>query len=574
MIALAQIDSRIGDLAGNLERIRAAHRRAARLGARLVLYPEMVLTGYPPRDLLCDPEFCPQAERALHSLTDLEGPALVVGAPLAGQNAAVVIQGGQIRAVQGKRCLPSYDVFHEARWFTPGQTAEVVRLPGLPSFEILICEDLWRELPPSPAEICLCLNASPYRQGVLEHRLEHARRRGKPVYSCNAVGAQDELIFDGASFCTEGGWLPRFEEAVDFPRGPRPELESAEELRRALVSGIAGFFAKNGIPRAVLGLSGGIDSALVACLAAEALGPKRVLALALPSRYTDPRSIASARQLAERLGIELEEVPVEPLFEPALQLLAAEGTAAENLQARLRMVVLMARVNQRGGLLLNTSNKTELSLGYGTLYGDLCGTLGPLNDLTKPQVYQLASLYSEIPLFIRERPPSAELAREQVDPFDYSVLAPEVECDIQLQVWRTRTAVSEHKRRQGAIGLKVSEKAFGSGRFVPVTARVVYPDTNFCYDPTRAGALRERSRNGQPGQASASGALHLAGGGSASESPHDAERADHSRLRGGHREQRSGGRCGMSRNALCRRPDGLPDARHGRLSGDNPNSSD
>lgn len=565
MIAMAQIDSRIGDLAGNLERIRAAHRRAARLGARLVLYPELVLTGYPPRDLLFDEEFCRQSERALESLTDLEGPALVVGAPLGGQNAAVVIAGGKVQAVQGKRCLPSYDVFHETRWFTPGQTAEVVRLPGLPSFELLICEDLWRDLPASPADICLSLHASPYRQGVLERRLEHARRRGKPVYFCNAVGAQDELIFDGASFCTEGGWLPRFEEAVDFPRGEHPAPPGPDELRRALVSGIAGFFAKNGIPRAVLGLSGGIDSALVACLAAEALGRERVLALTLPSRYTDPRSTSSARELAERLGIELEEVPLEPLFEPARQLLQAEGTTAENLQARLRMVILMARVNQRGGLLLNTSNKTELSLGYGTLYGDLCGTLGPLNDLTKPQVYQVASLYREIPLFVRERPPTAELAWGQIDPFDYPILAPEVDRDVHLQIWRTRTAVSEHKRRQGAIGLKVSEKAFGSGRFVPVTARVVYPGANICYDPGRAGARDERSPNGQPCQASADGALHPAGGRSASESTHDAERADHPGLRRRDRQQRPGSRGRLRRDALRGGPDGLSDARHGRL---------
>lgn len=536
-IALAQIDSRIGDLRGNLERIRAAHAHAAQLGAKLVVFPELIVTGYPPRDLLFDSEFREGAAQALSSLTTLEGPPAVVGAALHRSNAAVVIHQGRIEAIQGKRFLPSYDVFHEPRWFDPGTGAAVVRLPGLPSFELLVCEDLWREVPPTDADIAICINASPYRAGILERRLQHARRRGKPVYYCNAVGAQDELIFDGGSFLLERDrvtGLARFEEEVGFPERPLEPLP--DEMRRALVLGIQGFCAKNGVRRAVLGLSGGIDSAVVACLAAEALGPGRVQAIAIPSRHTDPRSTESARELALRLGLDFEVVPLEPLYQPAQILLAAEGTTAENLQARLRMAVLMARVNQRGGLLLNTSNKTELTLGYGTLYGDLCGTLGPLNDVTKPEVYRLAAFYPQIPEFIRERAPSAELAPGQSDPFDYERVAPELEKDVLDQRWRSDTASCEHKRRQSPIGLKVSEKAFGTGRFVPVTARIVYPDEKICYDRARAGVCSERKLDGQPGPTSASGAMYSAGRGPGVEPAYDAERADHAGLCGRDRQ--------------------------------------
>ncbi|GMU50938.1 MAG: NAD+ synthase [Candidatus Xenobia bacterium] len=556
-ICMAQIDSRIGDLAGNLERILAAHRRAERLQADLVVYPELVLSGYPPRDLLFEPDFLPAVERTLELLTAAtsEGPPLVVGTPLRCEqglyNGAVLLHQGRQIGMQAKRLLPGQDVFHENRWFIPGQQAEVLSLPGLPPFELRICEDLWGDLPSTDSRLVIALNASPYRREIFPRRLQAARRTGKSVYYCNAVGAQDELIFDGGSFALDQsgnlvGALPRFEEEVDFPVSPFQELSPSEELRRALVLGIRGFFAKNGVRQAVLGLSGGIDSALVACLAVEALGPDRVRALALPSRHTDPRSTESATELAAQLGIELEVVPLEPIYEPARHLLGVTGTAAENLQARLRMVALMARVNQGSGLLLNTSNKTELTLGYGTLYGDLCGTLGPLNDLTKPQVYQLARLYPEIPEFILSRPPSAELSEGQVDPFDYPSLAPQLEELVQKQTWSPELARSEHKRRQGPIGLKVSEKAFGTGRFVPVTARMIYPPEDFCYHKGRTGAALERSRDGQPGAPS----LHSAGGRSTDEPANASERPDRPGLRGGYSQQRSGSRGGLSGIAL------------------------
>ncbi|HEX4963179.1 MAG TPA: NAD(+) synthase [Thermoanaerobaculia bacterium] len=262
-------------------------------------------------------------------------------------------------------------------------------------------------------------------------------------------------------------------------------MEGAEELFAALVLGVRGFAAKNGLQHLFLGLSGGIDSALVAVIAAEAVGPGRVTALAIPSRHTDPRSTEAARELAAGLGIAFEEIPLDPLHVAARTslshlLLEDTGTTDENLQARLRALILTAYVNRRGGLLLNTSNKTEISLGYGTLYGDLAGTLSVIGDLTKPQVYAVARWVAEhraaIPPFILERPPSAELKPDQVDPFDYPVVAPAVESLVQgepagteAERWRRPLLAAEHKRWQHGIVLKVSDKAFGTGRMMPVT---------------------------------------------------------------------------------------------------------
>jgi NAD+ synthase (glutamine-hydrolysing) len=312
------------------------------------------------------------------------------------------------------------------------------------------------------------------------------------------VGASDELVFDGGSFVLNGAGglhaeLPRFREAVEVvdlqaAKSGAPTLTAAEELYAALVLGVRDFAGKNGLRRAFLGLSGGVDSALVACIAAEALGAAAVTALALPSRHSDPRSATSARELAVSLGIGYQEIGIEALCEAARRLLAPllddspEGAVAdENLQARLRALVLSAHVNRHGGLLLNTSNKTELSLGYGTLYGDLAGTLSVIGDLTKPEVYALARWHAQergsIPAFILDRPPSAELRAGQVDPFDYPSLAPLLESLVlglpvdgpDTDSWRRRLRQSEHKRFQHGIILKVSERAFGSGRMVPVT---------------------------------------------------------------------------------------------------------
>lgn len=556
-VGLCQINTRVGDLDGNAARIAAAARAAADAGADFCLFPELALTGVPPRDLLYDPAFIEATLAATARLAeDLADCAPVLVGTIARtadaarrpadaspsvrdrdralprapgrpglQNALALLAGGRVAALRGKRLLPSYDVFHEARWFAPAPPAPPLTLAGH-AVGALVCEDLWAEgYPEDPpadlrragASILACASASPYRAGVLDRRLHHARRAlrdlsdlaglaappGAALVYVNAVGAQDELIFDGASFALDAegrllAALPRFEEAVEIidledtaPVEPWTATREADHFA-ALTLGIRDFARKNGVRRAYLGLSGGIDSALVACLAREALGPAQVTAIAIPSRYTDPRSTDSARALASALGIAFEVMPLEPLHAAAEGALAplldgapAGDTTAENLQARLRALVLMACINRRGGVLLNTSNKTELALGYSTLYGDMAGTICPIGDLTKPEVYALARHHDAgrgiIPAFILDRPPTAELREGQVDPFDYPTVSPLVEALIQgeppppgaapEEIARLRRMIraAEHKRWQAGIVLKVSERAFGTGRLVPVT---------------------------------------------------------------------------------------------------------
>jgi len=328
----------------------------------------------------------------------------------------------------------------------------------------------------------------------MEQRIYHARRPACPVVYVNLCGADDELIFDGQSFFldSDGHLLARlaaFEEevhVVDLGPAPAgtaaptagPDLDPEEELFRALVLGVRDFVEKNRLRHAFLGLSGGIDSAVVAIIAAEALGPERVTAVAIPSRYSDPRSTADARELAAALGIGFEVMELETLHAAAETVLAgllAGGTTAENIQARLRGMILMAFVNHHGGLLLNTSNKTELALGYSTLYGDMAGGLSPLGDVTKPQVMALAHWldvhHSPIPSFVLARPPSAELRPDQVDPFDYPTIAPEMEQLVEKNRSDAALRRSEHKRWQMGVILKVSAKSFGTGRWMPITRR-------------------------------------------------------------------------------------------------------
>ena len=417
-------------------------------------------------------------------------------------NAAALLDRGRVAALAPKRLLPAYDVFHEPRWFVPGERSEPVEVRGR-RLGLLVCEDVWDEAypvhPPAEltaagAEALIAISSSPFRAGILARRLHHARRAGAPLVYVNAAGANDELIFDGGSFVlgADGrllAQLPRFAETVEVvdlagpPIAPPRDLPPEEELFEALVCGVRGFAAKNGLARIFLGLSGGVDSALAACIAAEAVGPAAVTALALPSRHTDPRSTESARELAESLGIGFVTLPIEPLHAAAetvlSPLLDGTGTTDENLQARLRSLALNAHVNRYGGLLLNTSNKTEISLGYGTLHGDLAGTLSVLGDLTKPEVYAVARWYAAhrgpIPAFILERPPTAELRPGQVDPFDYPVVAPAVEALVRglpssgAGRWRQKVRAAEFKRWQHGVILKVSERAFGTGRMVPIT---------------------------------------------------------------------------------------------------------
>lgn len=490
-LGLAQIDSRVGDLPANAARIRAAARRLVECD--LVLTPELALPGYSPRDLLFDPAFLEATAKALeHLARDLaDAPPTLVGTVWPGlHNGAALLQGGSVRGFVARHNLAPGDVHNESRWFVPGPLHEPLEIAGR-RVAVLVGEGG----EPPAADLLVRLVGSPYERGRPARRLEEARAHKMPLVYLNAAGAQEELILDGGSFMLDGSGtllarLPRFDEAlaaveVGEPGPVATDPGGPEELFRALVAGIRGFARKNGLRRAVLGLSGGVDSAVVACLAAEALGPEAVTAVALPSRYTDPRSTSSARTLAERLGLEFLVTPLEPLHHAAEATLGPlmEGVAAENVQARLRMTILMAHVNSRGGMLLNTSNRTELALGYGTLHGDLAGALSPLGDLPKTEVYELAGwLSTRIPAFIREREPSAELRPGQVDPFDYGAVAPAVEALLRGlpsglaagEEARLRELVckAEHKRRQGPIVLKVGEHSFGSGRMMPVTAAV------------------------------------------------------------------------------------------------------
>jgi NAD+ synthase (glutamine-hydrolysing) len=508
-IALAQINTCVGDLAGNVARCLEAIVEARRQDAALVVLPELAIPGYPPRDILFDPSF---AEAVTEATADLAWrargePTVVTGTLMPSgcqtphhpglYNAAVLLEGGEASLVAAKRLLPSYDVFFEARWFVPGPPLPPRSVAGR-QVGFLVCEDLWDEgykvhpgadLLAAGAEVLVCLSASPYHPNILAQRLHHARRQRCPLVYTNLCGATDELIFDGRSFAVSraGSLLARlsgFDDEVcvvdleSEARAEEQETELEEELFRALVLGVRDFCRKNRLERAFLGLSGGIDSAVVATIAAEALGPDRVTAVAIPSRYSDPRSTTSAQELAAALGIGFEVVELESLHataEAVLGDLLEGGTAAENIQARLRAMILMSFVNRYGGLLLNTSNKTELALGYATIYGDMAGTLCPIADLIKPQVVALAhwikAKRGAIPEFVLERPPSAELRPDQVDPFDYPKIAPELERLVQQNRSDRALRRSEHKRWQMGVVLKVSEKAFGTGRLIPITRR-------------------------------------------------------------------------------------------------------
>lgn len=517
-VALAQVEARVGDFGRNLDRLVEAQEAAKSGGADVVVFPEMSLVGYPPRDLLFDPGFVAAAfEAAREAARRTAGgpPCLVGGLARSPErlphhpslaNAALLLSGGAIAHVQPKRLLPAYEVFLEPRWFIPGRASETFEVAGR-RVGALVCEDVWDEgYPVHPATdlaaqnagALLALVASPFRVGIPAERLRAARRLRQPIAFVNAVGVRDELIFDGGSFAlsAEGeelARLPRFDEGVvtadlDGPSAAVPgpvATDRDEELFAALAFGVRGFVEGNGLPSVVLGLSGGIDSSLVAAIAVEALGPARVVALHLPSRFTDPRSTDAARQVATSLGIRLEERPLEPLlgpFEGALGDLldgsAAGRRAHENLQARLRMCVLSTHVNHHGGLLLNASNKTELALGYGTLWGDLAGLLSPIGDLPKTEVTRLARWVARtrgtIPEFVLERAPTAELAEEQVDPFDYEDVSPRVEALVAGEgrgdeTLRAAVRRAEGKRVVHGIVLKVSRVSFGSGRLVPVT---------------------------------------------------------------------------------------------------------
>jgi len=504
-LSIAQINTTVGDLEGNVSRILDAAATAAKHGTDLIVFPEMTVPGYPPRDILYDSSFI---EAVGHATDDLalraKGlPPMLVGSFVpsgrrlyghpALHNVIQFIHEGDMQVAQVKQLLPVYDVFYESRWFVPGEkTLPPIEIAGQ-KIGILVCEDMWdEEYPIHPgtelkamgAEFLICISASPYRRGSMKGRIHHAQRQGLPLAFINLIGGNDELIFDGGSFILRGERLSRFEEQVrtidlSLSRADAERnADSAEEVFHALVLGLKDFAAKNGLSRAVIGLSGGIDSSVAAVICAQALGPSNVTTVAIPSRFTDPRSTECARELASLLGMSFETVELETLHRSAEQVLGplgSGGLAGENVQARLRMIILMNYVNRHGGFLVNTSNKTELALGYSTLYGDMSGAISPLGDLTKPEVYELARYINRdsevIPSFVMTRAPSAELRDGQVDPFDYERLAPELEGLVLADQSNAKMRTSEHKRWQMGPVLKVNERSFGRGRMIPIARK-------------------------------------------------------------------------------------------------------
>ncbi len=530
-IALAQLNPLVGDIHGNTEKIiRYAVEARDRLHAHAVVFPELAVTAYPPEDLLFRTDFIVQAERALATIAEqTKGISVIVGFPEchgdALYNSAAVLMEGKTVAVYRKNILPNYGVFDEKRYFTAGRECCVFELQGIP-LGISICEDVWEpgvveQTRRAGAEILLNLNASPYHAGKIHARESVIRARIQtaaiPVLYVNQVGGQDELVFDGASFVMDrtGTIVFRAEEfeeqlnAVEFTCGQgcnplsatvAPHYHEVSSDYRALVLGVHDYVKKNGFQGCVLGLSGGIDSALTLAIAVDALGKDQVEAVLMPSRYTRDMSVQDAVAQAEALGVSYHIIPIEPAvaaFNTMLSELFAgseRDTTEENIQARSRGVILMALSNKQGRLLLTTGNKSEMSVGYATLYGDMAGGFAPLKDVPKMLVYKLATYRNSIAPVIPERvitrPPSAELAPDQKDEDSlppYSVLDPILERYVERDqseqeiinagfarddVCRAISLVdrNEYKRRQSPPGIRITPKAFGKDRRYPITS--------------------------------------------------------------------------------------------------------
>lgn len=531
-IALAQLNLTVGDIRANRKRILDAALTARNEGCALAVFTELALTGYPPEDLLLRPDFIDASEAALnHLLAELpDGIGVIVGHPqrLANgrlANAASLLCNGRVEATYHKRCLPNYSVFDEMRYFTPGSEPCVLSLQGR-RIGLTICEDIWQAGPVEAsvergAEVVVNINASPFHIDRIAERhhvvSEKARACGVPIIYLNQVGGQDELIFDGASFVVDAGGAvtqraEQFQEALEIVElggggasAPVPgriieEYSLEQSVYHALTLGVRDYVGKNGFPGAVVGLSGGIDSAVTLAIAVDALGPDQVQAVMMPSRYTADMSLEDAAAEAAALGVRYQTIPIQPVFESFLSTLAPvfEGrevdTTEENIQARCRGVVLMALSNKTGFMVLTTGNKSEMAVGYATLYGDMAGGFAVIKDVPKTLVYGLARLRNThgavIPQRVIERPPSAELAPDQRDAdslpaYDVldSILAMYVEQD-----WSPERIVelgydeqvvhkvvnlvdrNEYKRRQAPPGIRITARAFGRDRRYPITS--------------------------------------------------------------------------------------------------------
>jgi NAD+ synthetase len=549
-IAIGQINCTVGDLSGNAQKILEFAQQAKARGADLLLTPELSLCGYPPEDLLLRYDFRAACERALADLAaKIKGIAVVVGHPFEDggklYNAASVLQDGRITAVYRKLDLPNYTVFDEERYFESDGRACVVELGGV-KVGINICEDVWGPqgesmarvnadagggesdtnllVPEAPkraraagAQVLLVLNASPFHIDKQRSRHEVVSARavetGMPVVFCNLVGGQDELVFDGASFAVDARGtlthqLPAFEEAlgiVEIGRDgpvpgdivPEPGIDAS--IYRALCLGVRDYLGKNRFPGALLGLSGGIDSALTLCIAADAIGADKVHAVMMPSQFTADISVTDSREMVKRLGVRYSEIAIKPMFDVYMQALEPHfagkpfDATEENLQSRIRGTLLMALSNKHGSIVLTTGNKSEMSTGYATLYGDMAGGFAVLKDLTKKYVYRLSryrnTISEAIPERIIERPPSAELRPNQVDqdslpPYDVldAIVERYVEQDqsvaqIIAAGYRREDVdrivrlvhINEYKRRQAPVGIRITPRGFGKDWRYPIT---------------------------------------------------------------------------------------------------------
>jgi NAD+ synthase len=540
-ILLAQLNPTVGDVEGNLVKARAALRRGLELSADLVVLSELFLCGYPPEDLVLKPSFVDAIHGAIGTLaqeTRPNGPALLIGAPWRENgllhNAALLLEGGAIVAKRYKRELPNYGVFDEKRVFAPGPLAGPVAFRGA-RLGLLVCEDMWTPevaecLGETAAQILIVVNGSPYEVDKTDARLNLALARvvetGLPLVYVNQVGGQDELVFDGASFVVNAdrtiaaqcrawreefaltAWTRQGEAWVCAPERPATPLPKLAAVYSAMTLGLRDYVNKNRFPGVVLGMSGGIDSALSAVVAVDALGPERVRCLLMPSPYTSRDSVEDATAAAGALGIRLDTVSIEPGMRALDDILAAPfagrapDIAEENIQARLRGMALMAISNKFGPMVLTTGNKSEMSVGYATLYGDMCGGYSVLKDVYKTTVYQLGRWRNEhtlegalgpaqrvIPERIFTKAPTAELKPNQTDQDTlppYDVLDDILECLVEREmaveaiVGRGHDAQTvarvarmlyraEYKRRQAPPGVKITAKSFGRDRRYPIT---------------------------------------------------------------------------------------------------------
>jgi len=549
---MAQLNATVGDLAGNTQRVIEFGKKATSAGADIVAFPEMVITGYPPLDLLPPRETRPPSGNrrpAQETFVRLNKDSLLdVAAKLSSitsvvgfvdydeynlYNAAAILKGGRVERIVHKTLLPTYDVFDEHRYFTPAISNDPVtmELNEKPlTIGASICEDIWDEevgysvkvvdhLSEEGAKIVINLNASPFHDNIRAVRLRIIKRKaarlGVAIFYVNLVGGQDELVFDGQSIAVDRngrliGIGKQFEEdlvivdvdsdGAGLTAATEPTYDRDEEMFNAIVLGVRDYFKKTGFKRAFIGLSGGIDSSLVAVIAATALGKENVTGVSMPSRFSSDHSKSDAMQLAENLGIEYLTIPIERVFETFESELKPffkgkpRDVAEENLQARIRGNILMTLSNKFNDLVLSTGNKTELALGYATLYGDMSGGLEVIGDVSKTEVYSLSRYYNRrsgkevIPENCFSKIPSAELRPEQFDPFDYSIVSPLVDDAIENRLTKgellqkgypsevvedsiRRIRLAEYKRRQAAPVIKITKKAFGLGWKMPLVNR-------------------------------------------------------------------------------------------------------